>query len=864
MAHGEIVLEHEQQRKRTADTEENMVVSDSSAEQQENNSNHENQHAVSIEGTLLMRKGRASGNSTWQWKRRWVVFRFDDGGSVAIYKKGYQKQQQQQQQPEASRTRLRSTLHRRDSTINLFAEHRQKAVPVLDIPPDVPWMVKDIPQDPSTFVIEIATVDDGDDDAFDEGGNGEGGDDAYSLDGNTLDGLDDLFSVDGTVDRNNTDGSFINELAYAQHLGKPYRVYFQCYHNPDEKALWIKAFSNAGRLSHTVRHKAPLLLRSLTTYHAAASRVRNTATARIAREARQLDAQRGNSTHGHRQQPMDPSRDVEFLVRGPRHAPDKEFRCQPTYAYPHQWMTKAEMREEMILPSEHVHDLRVPNSTATEIGSLQVEVLQCIGLPRLDRGSDCDAVVYMVVGSHAFCTDIIYSRANPMWLRKSRRACEFPLYHGYARLYAGVFDDEPRKVKDDFAGRVVVDLARLRPRSTYDVTLPLRLSTHVYSRRRRGSIRLRITVRWKTERAALLSYVPRTLRIPLPQHSRPNLSTTVMCSDQKAFRNIAITVHGAHLPGRFTFTQLRAVIREINFTRKFVFTTLLQTIHATCRWRNPAISAYIFLSWMHCIYANCFSLVPAYVMFYLFLILMQNYARYSVDGPSQRGFVPPSWEELLLALIRGGSDPHRTPAIAPLSLTVDHSTPRFRGQPPPVSVRTHEPKGKKLFEALGFINTSDEKNVQGNLDPNKDHLEFPFAEGRLYPKFTVKESLVVHGKEEELQRSSSMERPALKSSSMSASTSSQTINENGENHKKRFKVDVDWMKKDFSGTKEFDEEANKFRAVGAVISKGRVDGCIDKLFAHNPVLLLFRSKSRLSGNEDSDSHYVQNRSRSCY
>jgi Ca2+-dependent lipid-binding protein len=215
----------------------------------------------------------------------------------------------------------------------------------------------------------------------------------------------------------------------------------------------------------------------------------------------------------------------------------------------------------MILPSETYHQLRHPNCTKKEVGTLKVEVLQCLGLPKLDRTSMTDAIVYLVCGEYAFATDVIPNRANPMWLRKSRRACTFPIFHAYARLYVGVFDDDRKRVKDEFAGRVVIDLARLRPRSTYDVTLPLRLSTHVYSRRRRGAIRLRFSLTWHAERDALLSYIPSRIRVPLPQNSRPNLDVVVLCSDQKAFRNIAITVHGTNLPGKFTFQQMRGMYR---------------------------------------------------------------------------------------------------------------------------------------------------------------------------------------------------------------------------------------------------------------------------------------------------------------
>jgi hypothetical protein len=167
----------------------------------------------------------------------------------------------------------------------------------------------------------------------------------------------------------------------------------------------------------------------------------------------------------------------------------------PMYAYPNRWMTERELHAEMLKPSETFHDLRMTGIIKQkEIGALKVEVLECVCLPTLDLTTETDAVVYLVIGSYAFATDVIWNRVNPKWLPKSRRACVFPIYHAYARLFVGVFDDDGRNEKDDFAGRVVIALSQLRPRSTYDVTLPLRLSSQVYSRKPRGSVRLRFSL----------------------------------------------------------------------------------------------------------------------------------------------------------------------------------------------------------------------------------------------------------------------------------------------------------------------------------------------------------------------------------
>jgi C2 domain len=360
-------------------------------------------------------------------------------------------------------------------------------------------------------------------------------------------------------------------ISQARRRGKPFRIYFCCKKGRHEKSLWLEAFSRLGRLSTQVQHKKSLLGSLFTSPFAVQSRRRATVSYALARDVRQLELHDDHvseaspvstalSRYNNRRNPAN----VDILVRGrdSSHNKDKEYRVHPTYAYPHRWMTVKEMSDEMILPSETYHTLRHPNCTKREVGSLKVEVLQCLGLPKLDRTSMTDAIVYLVCGEYAFATDVIPNRANPMWLRKSRRACTFPIFHAFARLYVGVFDDDRKRVKDEFAGRVVIDLARLRPRSTYDVTLPLRLSTHVYSRRRRGAIRLRFSLTWHTERDALLSYIPSRIRIPLPQNSRPNLDVVVLCSDQKAFRNIAITVHGTNLPGKFTFQQMRGTFHH--------------------------------------------------------------------------------------------------------------------------------------------------------------------------------------------------------------------------------------------------------------------------------------------------------------
>jgi hypothetical protein len=262
----------------------------------------------------------------------------------------------------------------------------------------------------------------------------------------------------------------------------------------------------------------------------------------------------------------------------------REYRVKPYHRFaPYKvYMTEEQIYQNMLQPSEivrhrqsfvepwydasfgHYHDRETEiwgsPSVDRRIGSLKVEVLSCVGV----RKSKPDVSVYLICGDGAFATDIIAGSRSPMWPASSKRAACFPLFHAYARLYAGVFDVKNRKnsENDYFCGRVTIDIAALRPDTEYDVSLPLRASSFVYDRRARGVIRLRFALHWFSERAAVLSYLkmPRNLATTTKYIEYPSIP----CADPKTFRNVAITVHGQELPGKYSRTAFRATMREFN------------------------------------------------------------------------------------------------------------------------------------------------------------------------------------------------------------------------------------------------------------------------------------------------------------
>ena len=185
--------------------------------------------------------------------------------------------------------------------------------------------------------------------------------------------------------------------------------------------------------------------------------------------------------------------------------------------------------------------------------------------PKLDKFSRTDACCYFVCGPFAFATDVIDGFLSPVWPCKSRRACIFPIFYAYQKLYVSVFDDDGLGASDDFAGRVVIDIARLRPNSGYDIFLPLRLYQNTFVRKPRGVIHLRLRLEWENERKAILSY----LKLPKKTELLGN-AVTLNCADLKAFRNAVFTVQGKDVPGRYKQLVMKGLQREMKLYKQVI------------------------------------------------------------------------------------------------------------------------------------------------------------------------------------------------------------------------------------------------------------------------------------------------------
>lgn len=363
--------------------------------------------------------------------------------------------------------------------------------------------------------------------------------------------------------------------------------------------------------------------------------------------------------------------DIEKLAQKKGSNPlDERFKVVPDDAYPNTYFNREELRQEVNRKSVYFHDTRVKSDKGHELGQVRLEILQCFGIPTTSIIREPSAYCVAVCGSHAFKTDVMPPVANPMWLCKMRRACLFPIYHAYARIFIGVFDNGANtdNAATDFVGRVVIDVARLRQGCSYDFTLPLRQSSNVFTRQQQGAIRVRLHLIWASERAALLSYIPKTMPKFQPQEK-----VAVSCLDENAFRNVAHTCHGIHMPGKFSMTLLKATVREINFTRIHVMRYIRKReLWNLIYWQYPVISGFVFFAWMHSVWYNTVRYVPGHIITFLLLHLYKNYAYYAMDSPLQNGFMAPTVEELFAALCFGTRKAKKK-YIEPLNMEMDQT-----------------------------------------------------------------------------------------------------------------------------------------------------------------------------------------------
>ena len=418
----------------------------------------------------------------------------------------------------------------------------------------------------------------------------------------------------------------------------------------------------------------------------------------------------------------------------------RKFRVRPYHRFPDgRQMTEEAIYADSLKPSKTFKPIKsylAPTSNSTQqisvpeviqqlygspgidgrIGALRVEVLGCVALARTNKP---DIGVYCVCGDAAFCTDVISGYRSPMWPCETQRAALFPIHHAYAQLFVGVFDFKVQRNKDNdvFCGRVALDIASLRPDTEYDVTLPLRVSTFVYDTRKRGVIRLRFSMHWFNERAAVVSYFKSAKSLA---KSSPFVEghPTIPCADPKTFRNVAVTVYGQDLPGKYSRTAFRATMREFNLYQQNLRLALQYLALDAILYERPHISLYLFGAGMYCVATSSIRMVPPFFVGYILIQLWENYRSYVGCSRYNLGYMPVTLQEIVEAIVDKPGSPE--PSMHPLAV---------------------QKKNKRRTRAQASRSDDDSSETSDDEIPVLDHWEFPFSERDTYPKMSVERAL---------------------------------------------------------------------------------------------------------------------------
>ena len=229
------------------------------------------------------------------------------------------------------------------------------------------------------------------------------------------------------------------------------------------------------------------------------------------------------------------------------------------------------------------------------IGELRIEVLEAEGLRSRDMMTSCDPYAVVLFEGYAARTHPIQGTSRPRWLpERSARAFALPVRLPFSCAYVALLDADVLRRKlnpgksfinelgstlgtsslGSSIGRVVLELSTLTPGTEYDCWLPLHTkSTEAPDGRRRGFVRLRYSLRVKSERSRLLRYVmPPTIQ---PEFAVPFSKRTHLKHSRFAYSGIEPTNHFSLRVLRAHLVELSDALDECIEAVLFAYTDLL-------------------------------------------------------------------------------------------------------------------------------------------------------------------------------------------------------------------------------------------------------------------------------------------------
>ena len=256
------------------------------------------------------------------------------------------------------------------------------------------------------------------------------------------------------------------------------------------------------------------------------------------------------------------------------------------------------------------------------IGELRVEVLEAENLPNMDAvsgmslGNKTDAYALLLFEGFAAQTSVVFDSLNPRWGGtdpKSFRAFRFPVMAPYSVLYVCMVDYDGTKANapssskgsfkidgDDPIGRIAIQLGRLTASTQYDCWFQLGYGAIEKPNGKLGSVRLRFSVTFKSERRRILSYLKDP---PLP----------VIPLNKKRYRKIAaFAKHGKLADESYNWAVLMVYVDELKANLKSAI-SVLAGLESWLLWRKryipcsmaSCVAYQVIISYPHLIPSAC-------------------------------------------------------------------------------------------------------------------------------------------------------------------------------------------------------------------------------------------------------------------
>ena len=214
-----------------------------------------------------------------------------------------------------------------------------------------------------------------------------------------------------------------------------------------------------------------------------------------------------------------------------------------------------------------------------KIGELRIEILEASKLPVMDALSrTTDTYATVLFEQSAARTNIVQS-INPKWGSRHPRAFKFDVTRPFSCAYICLKDYDIDQ--DDDIGRVVIELSALESNVVYDCWYTLASKTYKRSRGKRGYIRIRYSVTFRSEKERMMRYLmPRGVGLfgAIPPYMIP--------MTRKLYaRNARFAYFGKRPGNTYDWPVLKSYISEIKSTVNQLI-SMLDAVQDLLFWRG--------------------------------------------------------------------------------------------------------------------------------------------------------------------------------------------------------------------------------------------------------------------------------------